>query len=509
MICVLPEYISKIDEYAEKELNISAKTLMGRAGDAVAREALAMTEGKKSPSITLLCGGANNGGDGYASAATLKKHGARVTLIDVFSSGQRTEAGKYYLSKCEKTEKIYKLSEYSEDELFALFSNSDLIIDAILGTGARKDLDATLCTLADKVNSSGARVLAVDVPLGVCAKDGTVAEKYIKADKTIMLSYAKIGLYSYPAKEICGELLCDGIGINGEKINSAFSLTHTVTDDDVVREMLPKREKNTHKGTFGTLSMLCGSKKYRGAAILSAHASLLTGAGIVKLVSHSSVCDSACPILPEVIYSPIEDNVTPDEIIEKLTPASAILLGCGCETSEKLYTIVCKLLKTEGAPIVLDADALNSLAEYGVEVLRSSNRKVIITPHPAEMARLCKISTKEVSADRMNIAREFSSEYGVVTLLKGASTVISDGARIMINNSGNSSLAKGGSGDTLAGAIASLLAQGALPFEAAVCGAYIHARAGEELSHVYSEYGVRPFDLAPGMAKIINGIIQK
>ena len=187
MICVFPEYISKIDEYAEKELNISAKTLMGRAGDAVAREALAMTEGKKSPSITLLCGGANNGGDGYASAVTLKKHGARVTLIDVFSSGQRTEAGKYYLSECEKTEKIYKLSEYSEDELFALFSNSDLIIDAILGTGARKDLDATLCALADKVNSSGARVLAVDVPLGVCAKDGTISEKYIKADKTIML----------------------------------------------------------------------------------------------------------------------------------------------------------------------------------------------------------------------------------------------------------------------------------------------------------------------------------
>ena len=504
MICVFPEYISKIDEYAEKELNISAKTLMGRAGDAVAQEALVMTEGEKSPRITVLCGGGNNGGDGYAAALTLKRNGALLTVIDVFSSGQRTYAGKYYLSEYENTEGVYKLSELSDGELFSIFSHSDLIIDAILGTGAKKDLSDTLCALADAVNASGARVLAVDVPLGVSALDGTLAKKYIKADKTLMLSYAKTGLYSYPAREACGELLCDGIGINGEKINAAFSLSHTVADDDAVREMLPERKKNSHKGSFGTLSMLCGSEKYRGAAILSAHAALHTGVGIARLVSDGCVCDSACPTLPEVIYSPTKEKDTPEEIIEKLGPATAVLVGCGCDTTEKLYTIVCNLLKADGCPVVLDADALNALSKYGVDILLASKRKVIITPHPAEMARLCRISTAEVSADRMNTAREFSRKYGVVTLLKGASTIITDGERVMINASGNSSLAKGGSGDTLAGAISSFLAQGVEPFCAAACGAYIHARAGEELSLEYSEFGVRPFDLAPAMAKIIN-----
>ncbi len=509
MIGVYPEHISKIDEYAEKELNISAVTLMGRAGAAVAREALAMTKNTESPRILILCGGGNNGGDGYAAAPILIENGARVTVIDVFGAGQRSETGRHYLSELEKLQKPITLDDLAVREIASLFRDCDLIIDAILGTGARRELSPSLSAVADIINDIPAPVLAVDVPLGVRADDGTLAKSYVKANKTLMLSYPKTGLYSYPARSACGELTCDGIGINGEVINTAFGLSHTVTDRDVINAMLPRRPQNTHKGSFGTLCALCGSRGYRGAAILASSAALRMGVGIVRLISDPSVCDAACPALPEVIYSPVSyETDTQEEIVEKLIGATAILVGCGCGVAEKMYTIVCKLLKTEGCPLILDADALNSLSKYGVDALKDSKRQVLITPHPAEMARLCGITTAEVSENRLNVAKNFSREYGVITLLKGASTVITDGERVMINPCGNSSLAKGGSGDVLAGAISSLAAQGIPLFDSAVCGAYLHAKAGEELSLLYSEYGVRPSELPSAMAKIICGLQQ-
>lgn len=505
MICVMPDVISKIDEYAARDLNIPTDVLMGRAGQAVFREAVSMLSDKIGR-VVLLCGNGNNGGDGYCAARLLREGGVSVTVLNVFSMPPRSDSAKAYYEKFRSVGQIISLSDIDGEELASLLDSASLIIDAVLGTGARAELSEPLLQLVHAVNSSSAKVLAVDVPLGVNAGDGTLAQSCIKADRTVTLSYAKIGLYSYPAREMCGDIVNYGIGINSDGINEKFNLRDELIDDGTVRRLLPKKAKSSHKGTNGRLGVLCGSHKYRGAAALACHAALRTGAGIVNLVSEKEVCDACCVTMPELIYSVA--SVDEDErIMQILAPSSAIVVGCGCGVSRELYTIVCNLLSKEGCPVLLDADALNTLAEYGTDVLRTAKRSIVITPHPAEMARLCKTGAEDIQKNRLLFASEFSQKYGVVTVLKGASTVITDGSRVCIDIKGTPALAKGGSGDVLAGAISSFLSQGLSAYDAATVGVYLHSCAGAACEREYSEYGVRPSDLPTAMAKYLAQIL--
>ena len=508
MICVKSEVIPKIDEYASRELNIPVATLMARAGEAVFTEATAMLDGIEKPRVTLLCGCGNNAGDGYCAATMLTEAGARVTAIDALGLGARTECASLYYEKFKSNGEIISLNTLSSDELAEILASSDLIIDAIFGTGARLELGEELSSLAKAVNSSGKRVLAVDVPLGVNATDATLCDSYIVAEKTVTLAYAKIGLFSYPAKEVCGEIKNYPIGLNSREIEEKFALSDFVTDSDTVRGLLKKRERNTHKGAYGNMYALCGSDKYRGAAALACHSALRMGAGIVRLFSDPSVCDACVGELPEVIYSPVTSETDANLLSRELDRASAILVGCGCGVGKELYRIVYSLLSREGCPLVLDADALNTLAELGVDALTSAKRQVIVTPHPTEMARLCAISTADVQKNRINIAKEFSRKYGVITVLKGASTVVTDGERVAIDIEGTPALAKGGSGDVLAGALASLLSQGFDAFYSSAVAVYLHSLAGADCSREYSEYGVRASDLPCAMARALGRILN-
>ncbi len=507
MICVKSEVIPKIDEYASHELNIPVATLMARAGEGVFFEAMSMLDGIENPRVTLLCGCGNNAGDGYCAASMLVRAGARVTAIDVLGIGARTPCASIYYEKFNSDGEIISLNTLCPDELAEIFASSDLIIDAIFGTGARQELSCELCDLARTVNASGKRVLAVDVPLGVNATDGTLCDCYIAAERTVMLAYAKIGLFSYPAREVCGEIKNCPIGINSKEIEEKFALSDFVTDDELVRGLMKKRERNTHKGTYGNMYALCGSDKYRGAAALACHSALRMGAGIVRLFSTQSVCDACVGQLPEVIYTPVTSETDSTSLLSELDRASAILVGCGCGISKELYRIVYSLLLHEGCPLVLDADALNTLAEFGIEVLSNAKRQVIVTPHPAEMARLCAVSVADVQKNRINTAKEFSLKYGVVTVLKGASTIVTDGERVAIDVEGTPALAKGGSGDVLAGAIASLLSQGFDAFYSSATAVYLHSLAGVDCSREHSEYGVRAADLPCAMARALGRIL--
>ena len=278
------------------------------------------------------------------------------------------------------------------------------------------------------------------------------------------------------------------------------------TDAALAASLLPARKADGNKGTFGRALLFCGSEGYRGAACLAAEGALAGGAGLVELASCEAVVSLVLSRAPSVIgtaYAPSGIGAyLPLHLTKK---ATAILVGCGSGRSERLALSVFELLKTPGCPVVLDADALNSLALMRgglLDTLKGAARPVVLTPHPLEFSRLSGLSLDEINADRVGVAQKFAKEYGVTLVLKGAGTVIaSPNGEVTVNTTGGSGLAKGGSGDVLAGLITSLIAQGTAPRDAAILAVYLHGAAGDALTKEYSAYGVRPDDLPREIAR--------
>ena len=291
-------------------------------------------------------------------------------------------------------------------------------------------------------------------------------------------------------------------------------LTPRPVDASFAASLLPARPDDGNKGTFGRALLFCGSERYRGAACLSAEAALSGGAGLVEVASCESVVSLVLSRAPSVIgtaYTPSSSGAyLPTEPTAK---ATAILVGCGSGCSKRLCLSLSELLKTTGCPIVLDADAVNSLALSrltSLELLSAAARPVILTPHPLEFARLSGLSLDEINADRVGVASRFAKEYGVTLVLKGKGTVIaSPDGEIAVNTSGGSGLAKGGSGDVLSGLLVSLLAQGMNPRAAAILAVYLHGAAGDALSAEYSPYGVRPDDLPRQISREISRLLSR
>ena len=283
------------------------------------------------------------------------------------------------------------------------------------------------------------------------------------------------------------------------------------TDAAYAASLLPARPADGNKGTFGRALLFCGSEQYRGAACLAAEAALSGGAGLVELASTEPVVSLVLTRAPSVIgtsYVPSPRGAyLPLSLAKK---ATAILVGCGSGASERLCLSLYELLGTPGCPVVLDADALNSLSllrDGSLDVLKNAARPVVLTPHPLEFSRLSGLSLEKITADRVGVAAAFAKEYGVTLVLKGAGTVIAaPNGEVAVNTTGGPGLSKGGSGDALAGLLVSILAQGSAPFDAATLAVFLHGAAGDALSEEYSPYGVRPDDLPREIARRIASL---
>lgn len=267
-------------------------------------------------------------------------------------------------------------------------------------------------------------------------------------------------------------------------------------------EHIPRRPENANKGSFGRALLLVGSHKYRGAAHLALEAALRSGVGYVGYLGTSDLCRELRAKFPETIF--YEKEAYPGGVSsfsDIFGGYSSILTGCGSDISEKYFRTLETLVTTDGAPLILDADAINTIARYSsCELFRKRNRPVILTPHPLELSRLSGLSVDEISADRVGVARSFAARYGVILLLKGHGTVITDGEAVYINTSGSTALAKAGSGDVLAGLVAGLIAYSQTPLETVALAAYLHGRAGDTLARSLSELGVTPSDLPRAIA---------
>jgi NAD(P)H-hydrate epimerase len=334
---------------------------------------------------------------------------------------------------------------------------------------------------------------------------------------SLELSFIKPGMISYPAKAYAGDLVYDSIGLPTEKILEKFDFRYNMIDSAWVAENLPKRENNSHKGTFGKLLVITGSEKYRGAAHLSLEAALRGGAGLVTYAGPQTLISELSAKYPEAIYKNVGNiDGASDETIEELISLSAkhsaTLIGSGSSNSERLADLVLALLRSEGGALILDADAINALSdrrEVALAALRESKRPVLLTPHPLEFARLSGTDVASVQLHRLEASEKFAKENGVTLILKGAGTVVTDGDEVYINVLGSSALAKAGSGDVLAGLVASLMAQGsASPAVLSSLAVYFHAQAGERLAERLSAYGVTPSDLPLEICKCIASVLN-
>ena len=513
MLLAQPDMISRIDKYASEKLGIPARELMLRAARAV--EAAIRDNLPTGSRIAVFAGKGNNGGDGYAAAYLLMQD-YHVAVYDVFSSGQRTEEGRFYLDSYLAAGGTVTPLNLDSDTLDFIRS-ADCLIDAVFATGFIGEYPDITVRLAELFTSCvSALKLAIDVPLGVNASTGSVdLRAAYPANLTVALGFIKPGLISYPAKQYVGKLIYDNIGLHNEAVMNEFCFNDYAIDYDLASSLIPRRCDNSNKGTFGKLLMVTGSSSFPGAARLSLEAALRSGVGLTTYLGEKELCDSLAVSFPEAIYKQCSiSDITDDDTEAILTLAakhSCILVGSGSSPSGGLYRLIKRLLSTDGAPLVLDADAINVLAGNGEEgraLLKASQRRIVLTPHPLELSRISGISVDAIQSDRISVAKRFANEYGCILVLKGAATVVTDGTKTYINTSGSSALAKAGSGDVLAGMLASVIASGTEPLSAAALSVYFHGLAADVLAAELSEFGVTPSDLPREIARQLQKAIS-
>lgn len=494
--------ISDIDGFSYNSLGVSPVELMGRSGDAVAsavREAV-----PAGSTVAVLAGGGNNGGDGYAAALRLLPDYS-VTVYDIFHLGQRSEEGKHYLEAYRAAGGVIK-DFVADDKTLGEIKASSAAVDAIFGTGFHnsgisEDVKKLAIALREAV---GLHKIAVDVPLGIDADNGSITDFAVSAETTVALCFIKPGIVSYPARSYVGRIVYDDLGLPRERITSRFDFRYHLVTDLFADEHLPRRAKNTNKGSFGRLLLITGSERFRGAAALSAEAALRGGVGYVTYAGTEAMCAGLGQRFPEIIYKKTSDidSMTEserEELTELSSSQDATLIGCGSGFGDGLRALVLSLLAAPGGALVLDADAINCLADgdraAGLAAIASSPRKVILTPHPLEFSRIFGIDVAEVQLHRIEYAERFAAENHCILMLKGASTLTTDGNTVYINSTGSSSLAKAGSGDVLAGFVAALVAQTEDKLLACALAAFYHGQAGDRLAKKFSSYGVIPSDL--------------
>lgn len=499
--------IAEIDAYARDVLGIPTVQLIERSGKAVARVVREMTP--KGESVIIFAGKGNNGADGYAAACELLSDYS-VLVFDVFGEGQKSEDGKFFL------EKYLSLGGelrplILDDRTKALIKSSATVVDAIFGTGFRGEIPEVVRKLSVVVSETvGVNKIAVDVPVGVNADDGSVDICTAEASATVELSFIKPGIVSYPARSFVGRIIHDDIGLPYNDIINKFPFKYNYIDASLAERFLPKREENSSKGSFGKLLLITGSERYRGAAALSLEAALRGGAGYVTYLGIKDLCDSLSARFPEAIYKEInKENNLSEQISDAVSLSSqsdVTLVGSGSGNTSELFELTMALLSSEGGTLVLDADAINALSEkraQGLSAIKNAKRQVVLTPHPLEFARLSGMDVATVQRNRISSSVKFAAENKCILVLKGAGTIVTDGQEVYINSSGSSALAKAGSGDVLAGLLASLTASVKAPLTAAVLAVYFHGAAADTASDKLSSYGVTPSDLPRAVAQVM------
>ncbi len=487
------EEMQRLEGAAERS-GVSLAELMEHAGAALAQEAERRCRPIADKRVVLLCGRGNNGGDGFVCARRLTERGAKCVVLLVQGEPKTELARAAFIGMPEEVECL--CTEHQREEAEQAVSCADLILDCVFGFSFRGELDQEASAFIRLANRRDCFRLAADLPSGVECDTGRVSAGTFRADVTVTFTGKKPANCSYPAKEYCGQTVVRQVGVPPVLLEGAETRFFE-TDGELPRVCLRRPDVQSNKGDLGKLLLVCGSYGMAGACIMAAQAALRCGVGLLRIAADKRIYPILAQAVPEAVFTVLDWENCRRESDEKLCAAlegsTACLVGCGLG---ELADVVCPTVFSHcTVPLVADADALNFAARHS-GVLEETEAPLILTPHPGEMARLCGDSIPEIQADRLGAAKMKARETGGVVVLKGAATVTAapDG-RCAVNPTGNPGMAKGGSGDVLAGMIASLAAQGVSTFEAAAAGVYLHGLAGDLCAEKYGERAMLPTDL--------------
>ncbi|HEY6097896.1 MAG TPA: NAD(P)H-hydrate dehydratase [Anaeromyxobacter sp.] len=494
----------EIDRTAIEVFGIPSLTLMDRAGRAVAEAALQLAA--PGGRFVVVCGGGNNGGDGFVAARLLRAAGRDARVLALVPSERLSPDARAVREQAQRA----GVAIDDVGELAAVEAGvGDVVLDAIFGTGLARAPGGAFAGAILRMEAArlaGARVLAVDVPSGLSADTGRPLGPCVRADRTVTFGFQKRGLVLFPGAAFAGEVTVADIGIPPEAARRVPVGCELLTEVEA-RLLVPPRPRDAHKGDAGRLLVVAGSPGKTGAAHLSLMGALRGGAGLVTLAARAEVLPLALAGRPEAMSAalPGEGPLARSDLQALLALAKgvdAIAIGPGIPRGKETAELVRALLERAGKPAVVDADALNALAE-DPGAIAAIGVPLLLTPHPAEMARLVGTTVEAVQSDRVGIAAAKARAWNANVLLKGAHTVVADpeGPPAIVP-AGNPGLATGGTGDVLTGLCGALLAGGLPPPAAGRAGAYVHGRAGDVAVHRFGERGLVARDLGEAIGAV-------
>lgn len=492
------------DKHAIEACKVLSVVLMENAGrgaaDVVERDALGgRVDGRR---VVIVCGTGNNGGDGFVVGRHLLARGARV---DAWLAGEPTkmtaDCRANYDAFVGLGGRVDAVSAAALDPLRVALAASDVVVDALFGTGLDRPLGDLFAGVVGFVNDARVRKVALDVPSGMNADTGVAMGVAVRADFTVTFAHLKLGHVTGQGAYLSGVVKVVDIGVPAT-IRAEQSAALTEARD--VRALLRPRPVDAHKYRAGHVAVLAGSPGKIGAALMSAHGALRGGAGAATIVTWPDAATALESRVVEVMTARIGDGgVLTEELDASLANKRAVVVGPGFGTGARAREAVRHVLATYKGPIVVDADALSMHAKALEEFAVASGR-AILTPHAGELGRLLGITSEEVESDRFAAARTAASRAGAVVVLKGPYTVVaSPDGRLVVNPTGNPALATAGSGDVLAGLLGAL-ACSLPPFEAAWCAAYLHGAAGDAWRATHGDRGL----LASAIADEVPGVLR-
>ena len=496
MKAVTAQQMRDQDNYAIDTVGIPGLVLMENAGRGAFDLLNERLKEEHLHSVLVLCGGGNNGGDGYVVARHLANHGFSVLVVATRPGADlRGDAHVNWQAAQNMGVPMLVLTQGMDvAEELDRAGPFDAVVDSLLGTGASKELGGWYLDLVQYANAGSFYRFAIDMPTGVHADSGRILSDAFRAHDTATFGLPKIGLYLYPGHPCAGEIHVVDISIPATRLASAAGVDLLGTADSV--PPMPERPAEAHKNRMGHLLVVAGSPGKAGAALLSARAGLRTGAGLCSVATDAKVRSNLEGRVPDLMIEGLDMAGSPAADLAPVAEGkNCIAIGPGLGTGPQSAVLVESVFAMADMPVVADADALSIFAGRHTDMNRKRG-ETVLTPHPGEMARLLGIGTDEVQADRLGKAAKVAAETGSVVVLKGAHTVVAhpDG-RTVLNLSGSSALAKAGSGDVLTGVIGALLAMGMDAWSAARLGVYLHGLAGDLVEEELGEHSLMASDL--------------
>lgn len=513
------ETIRKLDARTIAD-GVPGQCLMERAGYG-AYLFLSRVAAPASERFLVVAGKGNNAGDALVIVRYLLQQRKNVKILALSDPEHYTgDALLNWKRLYEFCPDITVATDIEKIQYYFAEWHGDIIVDGLLGTGIHGKVTGLYAAAIDCMNAHQAFVLALDIPSGLHCDTGEPCGYAVKANWTVTFAHPKRGMITETGANYCGRVEVIDIGIDHD---IGGRIIHENEDDPLYAclssaeagRMLPERDLRQHKNVFGHLLVLAGSRGMTGAAVLTAHSALKSGAGLVTLAIPESLLGLVAPVMPSVMTLPLPDNGTGTLLSDALPVLenhrqkfSAVAIGPGIGLYESVHVFVKSFLEWCSVPLVIDADALNCVASTPDLINVLHDKDVIITPHPGEFARLRGSKPGNSISERIESAQSFAEVHGLTILLKGFQTVIATrGEELYINPTGNPGMATAGSGDVLTGITGALLTQGLIPHEAAVLGAYIHGLAGDIAAAEQGEIAMTSGDILQMLGKAFGWLM--